>query len=533
MSGLDGLIRALLPPAPLPGAAGPPLDAAQLRTLLDVGNVLSVKVLAGILGRPLIEIAGRPVLAALPEGIAPGDLLQVRVEGFTPDQVLLKLLVRTAGPPAGEPVVSAPATPSDDGWLAPATPAQPVVLQRTAAAQPDGTAAVVEANDLRARLAAFRLSTASGTLPPPRRTAPPLPASLPPDMPAVQAPSTPAPVLGERAATGAAILRTLRIPVTPTTLAAARIALEGSTRVAAALDTLQRALPDGSEDPRVRQLRAIAEFVGTLDPTKPDVLPARIEAYVDHVLSQEARLRHVLLPAQRQAAEAPAPVPNSAAPNSPAQSAGQASLEQGNTAPPEAAPIVPPEIAEARMAVARETVAANLKTHVMSLLNDGPADLATRAALQGALTAVTAAQIQMLSLQTAAPQALVVPLPLPFPSGGQQAYLRVARDARRPGEPLNAESFRLALVLETSRHGTVAIDLLCADRALSVDVKAERESAAAAFERGLPDLASRLERLAYRVVRLGAGVAPVRSASSPVSAERSPDRPARGLDLQA
>ncbi|TAM73847.1 hypothetical protein EPN44_12710 [bacterium] len=555
MSGLNGLIRALLPLAPLPGAGGPPLDAAQLRTVLDVGDLLTVKVLAGAVGRPMIEIAGRPVLAALPEDVAPGDLLQVRVEGFTPDQVLLKLLAQVAAPAAAEPTPATLMAPSEGGWPPPATPPQPVVLPRAATAPPptapsepqvppaqatppDGLAAVVEMSDLRARLAAFRLSTASGALPQPRRTPPPLPASPPPDAPAAQASAASAPVLTERVVAGAAILRSLRIPVTPTTLAAARIALEGSTRVASALDTLQRALPDGNGDPRVRQLRTIAEFVGTLDPTKPDVLPARIEAYVEHVLSQEARLHQALLPAQTRAEGDPAaPAPSSTtqgapAPGSLAQSAGQTPAEQGNPTPA-APPVAPLEIAEARTAVTREAVAANLKTHVMALLNDGPSDPAARAALQGTLTAVTAAQIQTLSLQNAAPQALIVPLPLPFPAGGQQAYLRVARDGRRAGEPLNAESFHLALVLETSHHGTVAIELLCADRALSVDVKAEGESAAAAFERGLPDLASRLERLAYRVVRLAAGVAPVRDAAPPASAEREVGHGTRGLDLQA
>ncbi|MDE2572226.1 MAG: hypothetical protein KGM44_06850, partial [bacterium] len=327
----------------------------------------------------------------------------------------------------------------------------------------------------------------------------------------------------------AGVLRTLRIPVTPTTLAAARIALQGRVPLSSALDALRRALPQGSDDPRVRQLRAIAEFVGTLDPAKPEVLPARIEAYLDHVLGQEAHLRQALAP------------------------------------PPANASSLPPEVGASRIAVAREAVAANLKTQVMALLADsgstgtGGAAAAGRAALQSALTAITATQIQTLSVQTANPQtanpqtagpqtagpqtagpqtanvqALVIPLPLPFPAGGQQAQLRIERDAGKAGEPITADRFRVALILDTARHGTVAIEVLCADRALSVDVKAERASAAAAFERHLPELGARLERLAYRVVRLGAGVAPLgpppESSSAPAAQEQ---RSGSAWDLHA
>lgn len=618
MSGVPGLIRALLPPAAPPGAQGQsPLDAAQLRAILDIGDVLTVKVLGQVVGRFTIEIAGRPAMAALPDGVAPGDLLQVRVEGFAADQVLLKLLARVPAPAAGTPtapttapassigaqaegVSSAPkasvtqraAVPSEAPIVKEAsvmeasvmeasatettametsaleasatpgratTPSFVIPRQATAGAGDKGAGTgdtgksaptrphaseVVETpadvTPVRARLVAFRLSTASGVFVQPRRAVPPLPSAPPPspqpmrvapaetpsgptqEMPAprVGVPSrtvlpqfaaaakTNAPTPRTAQAPEVTALRALRIPVTPTTLAAARIASMGSVRVAAALDTLQRALPLGAADPRVQQLRAIAEFVGTLDPRAPDVLPARLEAYVDHVLGGEARLAQTLLPSSGHAEPATA-VPTHTA----------------------------PEVGAARMAVARESMALNLKTHLMALLADGTGDGRARAALQQALTAVTAAQIQTLSLQDGTPQTLVIPLPLPFPQGGQQAYLRIARDGRRPGEPLSAESFHVALVLETRHHGTVAVELSCAERAVSVDVKAEREAAAAAFRRALPDLGARLERLAYRVARMDASVALVRGAADATQAIDAPaaasSESARGLDLRA
>ncbi|HVA37748.1 MAG TPA: flagellar hook-length control protein FliK [Candidatus Dormibacteraeota bacterium] len=536
MSGVPGLIRALLSSSAQPGG-GQPLEAAQLRALLDVGDVLTVKVLAQVVGRPTIEIAGRPVLAALPEGVAPGDLLQVRVEGFTPDQVLLKLLAHVPAQPSS-PQRSAP-LPAADPRI-PGEPAHPaaVPLPQAGSAPPAARSPQTDgpppANDLPARLAAFRLSTAAGALAEPRRAAPPLPAAPSPleEAPAasVPSPAQPAPPVAPppavaRAVTqappGAALLRMLRIPVTPTTLAAARIALSGSARVASALEVLQQALPLGSEDPRVRYVRTIAEFVGTLDPGKPDVLPARIDAYVQHVLGGEARLRQALVPEQA--------APGAETPSRPAPSAAPGTAAAST-------PGVPQEVGQARAVVAREAVAANLKTAVMELMA-GPqgADPATRAALQGALTAITATQVQTLSLQASTPQMLAIPLPLPFPQGGQQAYLRVARDARNPAAPVSPESFHLALVLETKHHGTVAIELLCADRALSVDVKAERASAAAAFEQRLPELASRLERLSYRVVRLDAGVAPQAAAPAPAPGAPAADQRDDGsaLDLRA
>ncbi|TAM61597.1 flagellar hook-length control protein FliK [bacterium] len=538
MSGLDGLIRALLPPLPPAGAAAAaPLDAAQLRMLLDVGDILTVRVLAGAVGRPTIEIAGRPVLAALPQSVGPGDVLRVRVEGFTPDQVLLKLVETipaphsAAGAPAAAPNLASPAAPESQ------TQPEPQAGSTSPELAPAG------ASDLRARLAAFRLSTAAGALAPERRAPPPAASSTaaapgapaaPPEVQVAPQPS-PAPVIapprpavaGARSGPGVAILRALRIPLTPTTLAAARIALEGNVRVTTALETLQRALPEGGQDPRVRQLRTIAEFVGTLDPARPDVLPARIAAYVEHVLGHETALRRALLPAPPAAGSAPqAPPAAGSAPAPPAV------VPYPPPSGPPAADGTPPEIEQARALVAHEALAANLKAQVLTLLADTGTAPAVQTALQGALTSITAAQIQTLAQQNASPQALVVPLPLPFPAGGQQAYLRIARDGRRAGQELSAESFHIALVLQTERHGTVAVELLCAGRALSVDVKAERESAASAFERGLPGLTARLERLAYRVVRAGVGVAPPRDAA-PLTEPPREAGSAVGLDLHA
>ena len=48
--------------------------------------------------------------------------------------------------------------------------------------------------------------------------------------------------------------------------------------------TLESALPDGSDDPRVATLRTLAAFIGRIEPGSPQ-LAAQISAYVDNVVT--------------------------------------------------------------------------------------------------------------------------------------------------------------------------------------------------------------------------------------------------------
>jgi len=113
-----------------------------------------------------------------------------------------------------------------------------------------------------------------------------------------------------------ALLRALRLPVTPSTVAAATTALARPERLPAALSTLERALPSGGDDPQVATLRTLLSFVGRIDPRSP-ALAAQIAAYVDHVVDGAEPKLVTLLAATRAAVpdepDAPSPPPFPAA----------------------------------------------------------------------------------------------------------------------------------------------------------------------------------------------------------------------------
>ncbi|MFN2461846.1 MAG: hypothetical protein ABR591_14390, partial [Candidatus Velthaea sp.] len=91
-----------------------------------------------------------------------------------------------------------------------------------------------------------------------------------------------------------ALLRALRLTVTPSNVALARIALETPQKLPNVLATLEAALPD-SADGRVTTLRTLAAFVAELDPASP-VLDTQVAAYVAHVLTAaEPKLAQTLL----------------------------------------------------------------------------------------------------------------------------------------------------------------------------------------------------------------------------------------------
>ncbi|MBV8644616.1 MAG: hypothetical protein JO225_12000, partial [Candidatus Eremiobacteraeota bacterium] len=80
-----------------------------------------------------------------------------------------------------------------------------------------------------------------------------------------------------------ALLRALRLPVTPSNVSAATLALQRPDKLPSALAALERALPRASDDPHIATLRTLLPFVGRIDPASPR-LAAQIAAYVDHVV---------------------------------------------------------------------------------------------------------------------------------------------------------------------------------------------------------------------------------------------------------
>jgi hypothetical protein len=296
----------------------------------------------------------------------------------------------------------------------------------------------------------------------------------------------------------AALLRGLRLPVTPANLAAAALALDRPERLPAALAALERALPNASADPHVATLRALLPFVGRIEPDSP-VLATQIAAFVDHVVDGAEPKLATLLAA-------------SAASASPA-SAGAGSATQTVS-------VVEATVPAALAAERAAALGSNLKQNVLALAA-GAADGGTASeplgpALAGALTALTAVQTQAAQLLAGRPDGLAFTLPLTTPFGQQNARIAVQREAPQGrGAPLDGANFRIAFVLETAHYGTVALDLVTVGRDVTVDVRAESALAVRAFRDALGGLTARLESLRYRVASAGAVMGPIASVPSP------------------
>jgi hypothetical protein len=142
-------------------------------------------------------------------------------------------------------------------------------------------------------------------------------------------------------------------------------------------------------------------------------------------------------------------------------------------------------------------------------------------ALREALTATTALQLNVLVAQNNDARTITIPLPAYFYEGGEPVHLQISRDAPKSKNPMDADNFHIAFILDTKSLGTVAIDLQTVGRAVSVDVKTQANVAADRFRSTLGDLRSRLEGLHYRISAIGAGIAPPSGAESPQSARPS------------
>ena len=352
-------------------------------------------------------------------------------------------------------------------------------------------------------------ATAAGAPAAPRFVAPPQIASKP----STVAPAAPAAVPAARStglsayAEPVALLRALKLPVTPGNVAAAALALQRPDRLPAALAALERALPR-VDDPHVATLRALLGFIGRIDPRSP-VLATQIAAYVEHVVDGNEPKLATLLAATR--AAAPPDDAPSAAPPATASAAAPAPSE-AHVSP------LPAAVAAERHAA----LGADLKQTLLAFAADPATPESLAPSLASALTALTAVQLNAAQALVAQPAGIAFTIPLTTAHGTSSAHISVKRDAPgAPGARLDGENFHIAFVLETAHYGTVAIDLVTVGREVTVDVRTESAVAMRSFRDALGALTTRLEALRYRVASAGASVGP----TSTVSVEAAPSRP--------
>jgi hypothetical protein len=535
-------------------------DAVALQNAVTVGQVVTAQVLPSNGLTDLITILGSRVAASLPPNFVPGDQFTAQVTGFNGPQILLQVLgaaepgtAADAPPPGPTPAAETPAGPTTALQAAASGPASPAGVSRSVApppavfvaasvrfaqdsapgpggnvqltAPPSAQVPVGVLGDIEARLAAARAgqitvnapatpSGTAGSAPQPGTAAtPPPPIAgrffIPPAItPSARfSEASPAAQPAAPTATGVAafrnpsqLVRALGLPVTPTNLAAAKLALDAPQRLPAALATLESALPQGS-DPRVATLRTLVAFFGKLDPASPQ-LAAQISAYVDNVVTgNEPKLAQLL------AAQLTADQPTAA---------GAATAEVPESPGPPATPLAQPPafpvVALAQVAERGAAMTVDLKTQLLALINapgsaEAGDDLIPAAAT--ALSAITAVQMNAAQAMATSPQTMAFTLPMWLGSGYAQAQIAIDREAPEPhaGRALDGDNFHIAFVLDTKHLGTVTVDLQTVGRAFSLAVKTESEGSAKRFGDALGRLTHRLESLRYRVNSAEAGVA--------------------------
>jgi hypothetical protein len=316
----------------------------------------------------------------------------------------------------------------------------------------------------------------------------------------------------------AALARALNLPVTPTNIASARLALDTPQRLPAALATLESALPEG-DDPRVATLRTLTTWLGKIEPSSPE-LASQISAFVDHVVGGNEPKLAQLLSAQLAAADEPEAAPQPAAANA----------ANTGAAPPAPVPAATlPVVALAQIAERGAAVAFDLKTQLFSVINAPPAGAEEAGELvpaaSSALTAITAVQMNAAQAMNASPQTMAFTVPMWLGSSYAQARIAIDRDAPEQdgSRALDGSNFHIAFVLDTKHLGTVTVDLQTVGRAFSLAVKAESELSAKRFGESLDRLTNRLETLRYRVNSAEATVAARGSAATAATAPAAPD----------
>jgi Flagellar hook-length control protein FliK len=547
---------------------------------LSVGDVLNATVLPPENGGDRILLLGQSMPAQLPPGINPGETIALQVTGFTNTAVLVRNLgsvdpqepppaapelpeqsasapqsavLRSIPPqpPSQQPQQQPPAAPqtqsAPQSQSAPLPPSAPVAPPRElfvaasvrptlsqptvqrAGAQPPAPPAPAE---VEARLIATRASTTIGN-PSLTRQIPPRPPS-PPSLP-VQSAATRAFVerpqqTPQQTRTPAtpehALLARLRVPVTPTTIAAAKIVGRATQNVTASYEKLDALLSKLAPDSRTASLRSSLAFVARLDLRNTRALPEQIASYVSNVVtSAESKIAQIV----RAWSDASA----RAEPQQHEQPHAQASPQSPQAPSARAQAAVQPFVA-ARTAERGTALANDVKTALLALVENPPAGSSpqTVQALRDALTATTAVQLNALTPDNNTAAAITIPLPAYFYQGGAPAQLRISRDAPGGKNALDPDNFHIAFVLDTKSLGTVAIDVQTVGRSVSVDVKTETPRSADRFRTSLGDLRSRLEAMHYRIASMAAGLAS-RAKRPQAPAQPPPQGHTSNVDMQA
>lgn len=424
------------------------IDAQALHVRLRVGDSLSAIVLPPQGGSDLLEVLGHTVQAQLPPGIYPGETLALQVTGFETGRILVRNMGTTA------PEVPQPRTVS-----------LPQEAARTSSA----------ASSLRGVLVAASI----------RAQAPlPLVAAQPQER----------------------MLARLRIPQTPVTLAAAKVASDAAAAVPRAFARLAALLAKDDVRAGAAPLRTLLPFLAKLDPSNPRALPQQIASYVENVVDGGESKLGALLDAYR-----------------------AADVAHGQQLPLGAAP----ETTAARVAVGRVAIETDVKIALLALANStSDTAPAQSVAVHQTLVAVTASQIAALASAAENPSAITLGLPVFYHEGGRAAHICIQRDAPKNATRMDGDNFHIGFVLDTAALGTISIDLETVGRSVSVSVKTERDHHAHRVSEMLPNLRARFEALRYHVASMRADVAPRRETA------REPHVPTRavsgaGLDLRA
>jgi len=520
--------------APAPGALASAALVAGQGSIPPTAIFVAVAVRAGeSLPAPApAPLGGAPTNVILPPPAKPSAVPFPLVTGSEPSSIEARLAAARTGlppptPPAGTVAMRAVAAPVTPTNAPPPSAARPFFA-------PPPIAAAARA--------------VPATSPPPiTPSASPATSTTPATSGAPAPPTLPAAAVGLAAYRDpVTLVRALNLPVTPTTVAAAKLALDNPQRLPNALATLESALPN-TDDPRIATLRAVSAFVGRIDPSSSE-LASQIASYVEHVVDgYEPKLATALAaqsfaeplpagaPAQAPSANTPAPPEAAAAAAAGENAAATPALPGTAAAPPEPAL---PVVFMADAAVRAAALVHDLKSALFSILatppTNGSEELTATAA--SALTALTGAQLSAANALAANPQTITFSIPLWTGGTYQQAQVQVDRDAPdQRGSALDGDNFHIAFILDTKHLGTVAVDLHTVGRAVTVSVKTEALRAAERFADSLTRLTDRLTHLRYRVASTDAQVArPANAPSAPVTAPVIPsDPPESNVDSRA
>lgn len=274
-----------------------------------------------------------------------------------------------------------------------------------------------------------------------------------------------------------------RLPQTPITVAAAKIASKAAAAVPRAFARLT-ALLAKSEVPTVAApLRTLLPFLARIDPANARALSEQIAAYVENVVDGGESKVVALLDAYR-----------------------------SDDAP--------------HVVAGRAAVDTDVKTALLALARDASGSPPAQSlAVRETLIAVTASQIAALTSNAEDPNAMTFALPVFYREGGGAAQMRVARDAPERDGPLDAQNFRVRFVVDTAALGVLTIDLEAVDRSVRVGVATQRERQARRVDAMLPTLRASLEALQYRVASM--------RAEAPAPPPAAPAIESAGLDLRA